>query len=632
MPGRPAGPGRSERSPPPGALSQAGLPHADDPRVPSPAAPLLRRASRASLVLVLLSAVSPARGAAPGRFTLWEDRPPPRTSAPAASEPDPDLRPWDGDGAAAPHAEEGTTLGEADEAASPAPWAAIAPQAEPTWPPLVEADVPDTWPAPLPPPPVVVPESDRPGARRAFIGGDLVRVGSTRLVTTANRVGVDLGYAYLDGTHYGVVVPEVDLHLGALRLGLGVPLRLELLGPRGFADAGRVRAADWDEPTDYAKVIRYLAWGHPDEGPFFLQVSRLDAQTLGRGALVRRYYPNGDVDDTRVGVEAQAEGRLVGLEAMLGDVTAALALAGASKEDRPNLGAVAAARVFARPLALTGLTLPLRSLAVGASWAGDVNAPRSLAPALAGRLRIDPAGRPVYDGDLVSLYGVDLETSLLRTETVHLEPYADLSALKGAGWGATLGLLAHFDLRAEGAPRTGGPALRAVAEVRAHTADYDPGYFDGFYEVDKYAYAPAEGGGWLTKWEAVSGRDPAQRVWDGYLEVQWAWVDRLALGAGLELSTLPGESELYLHLELPAWRFVQLFVTWHKRGIDSPGGLFDLSADAGDLFAEVRLHVLPLVYLNLRGWHALQFDASPTRRQFRRDTGLQLAFELAYQF
>jgi hypothetical protein len=72
---------------------------------------------------------------------------------------------------------------------------------------------------------------------------------------------------------------------------LGAPLRLRLLDQEPLQseqDFGKLRRQDWDEPSDYAQVLRSLRIG-TDEGPFILRAGAFSSWSVGTGHLVSRY-------------------------------------------------------------------------------------------------------------------------------------------------------------------------------------------------------------------------------------------------------------------------------------------------------------------------------------------------------
>ena len=214
-------------------------------------------------------------------------------------------------------------------AAKPEPPVAVSASPEPA--PAVEAK------------PAASPEHD-PWARPHFVKGDLSNF-VIRPMTRKNFIGVGAGISAIPtdastllNAFYFTVEPQADI-VGTRnwRLGLGAPLQFELVDTRGAFETcigqgrsarasggdqtsvnlttagcisqqkdrltqnmGRLRRADWDQASDFAKVIRYLVIGGQEQ-PFYLNLSRLYDQTFGHGTVVRDYNANIDYNAARVG-------------------------------------------------------------------------------------------------------------------------------------------------------------------------------------------------------------------------------------------------------------------------------------------------------------------------------------------
>ncbi|MDF1565571.1 MAG: hypothetical protein P1V51_21215 [Deltaproteobacteria bacterium] len=501
----------------------------------------------------------------------------------------------------------------------------------------------------LPPPPAVD-EADRPEEeQREFIKGELTRVGASQLALARRRFGVLVGYELIeevqedgnvDGGHYLRLTPSVDLRSkdGKFSAGFGVPLRLLIYGPGGFDDAGQIRKKDWDEPSDFAQVIRYLTYGGKEQ-KFFLQISQLDAATLGHGPILRRYFANADMDSRRVGLAFDTYGRYAGFELHVADLVTPFELA---LQTESNVGLVTGGLVFVKPLAAFGDGVVARSLSIGVTWAGELNAPLQLSYDPIGRVVTEPGElKPEYVGGLVDLMGFDLELKVLKTRQADLKPFVDFSFRRDAffagqgGWGGTLGLLGRFNYEGKGEKKR-IHALRGVFELRTHAGNYIPAYFDSFYEVEKFAYLQRPDGAgnlqWITKNAALDERDPAEMAYGLYFELSWAPQDLFALGTALELSTAERGNNFYLHLEVPAGRYFQFLVTYHKRGFADAASFFDFQADDNTLVAAVRVEVLPILWLNLRAYQAFQFNiADPTVKLFEPVRGFQFEVELGWE-
>ncbi|MBN2499100.1 MAG: hypothetical protein JXR96_31215, partial [Deltaproteobacteria bacterium] len=446
----------------------------------------------------------------------------------------------------------------------------------------------------------------------SFVKGELSSfIGATKLATKNNRIGVCLGYKMLDLVHYATITPEADLRFGKLTFGLGVPLALQVFdgnleegqdASEGFDDAGAFRTEDWDEPGEYVRFIRYLTWGRKEDNIYF-SLSQLGSNSLGHGALARRYSVNIDPNSARVAGQLDMYNDYAGFEFMVNSIV-----------DWEIFGALG----FVKPLSFFLDNEIARSLSIGFTYMADRAAPVSLVT------QSDPAnpffimgkGRPDVASDaFLHAMGVDVEIKVLRTDTVDIKPFIDISwMLPGTpsgetppdvsgGNGFTLGLLGRFSFGAESVH-----ALRIIAELRSFSSNYMPGYFDTFYEVQKYAvsqdykkYAAETGALPPTKfYEIFHNRRDGDRKWGFYLEFSYALIGKVSLTLALEGSDADYGNHFLAHLEVPALDWLQFFASFHQRAMPSVGDIFSLNACDKVLFTAVRLKLLPFLFVNFR--------------------------------
>lgn len=453
-------------------------------------------------------------------------------------------------------------------------------------------------------------EEQKPAAHKVFVKGELADfIGSNKLVTKNNRIGVRLGYRKLDLKHYITINPEADFRLWRFEIGLGVPLALEIFDgawnqsrdePVGFANAGSLRTEDWNEPGEYLRFIRYLRLGHKEDH-LFLNFSQYSSTTIGHGTLMRRYNVNIDPDSTRLAFELDMYNDYAGFE-----------LVANSLIDWDLFGVLG----FVKPLSLFLDGTLARSLSLGVSYLADRHAPVSLATQQqpANPLYLLGDDKPqVSSSAFLHAVGVDMELKVVKTNAVDIKPYIDYSWLMPAtpsgnnpprvegGGGFTLGVLGRFNFGSEPVH-----ALRAIVEFRSFSPTYLPGYFDTFYEVQKFLantrYSDYAGSGRLppTKFgDVFIERQGEGRHLGFYLELTYAIVGWAALTVALEGSDARSGNNFLAHLEVPALGWLQFFASYFHRGADSLGGIFGAGGDR-IAFAAVRLRVLPFLFCNFR--------------------------------
>jgi hypothetical protein len=373
--------------------------------------------------------------------------------------------------------------------------------------------------------------------KRSFVKGELTNLGSDKLVVADSRFGLRMGYARLDGNNYFALQPEVDLHFGSgVALGLGVPLNV-LAYPQGFYDTGKIklRKHDYDKESDYARILRFFTVGRKED-QFYLNVSQLVAASIGHGAIVRRYSGNTDQNITRVGAQLDAYGKYGGFEAFVGDVV------------QPQH--FVAGLAFVKPLGfLSGdLGNTLGQTSLGLSTAVDFSAPYTLSRVANKYPEVADDGEPiVLESRRAQVVGADLETKVLKTEAADIKIFGDYSRLldvsppTGAGangqggGGFTLGTLGRFN-----AGDVKLHAFRVVLEGRYFDGNYVPGYFDTFYEVQKYQFITGKADtGYEPKLRTILARDPAHKRAGYYVEAAYQYNGGLALSAAFEDSFQP---------------------------------------------------------------------------------------------
>lgn len=442
-----------------------------------------------------------------------------------------------------------------------------------------------------------------------FIKGEFAHAGVIRLVPQRSFIGARVGALIQDDTIYLSVGPKADLRFldGELRLGLEVPINIEMYslqnaadsgtGGGGFDNAGRLRKGDYDEGRDFVKFLRYLTYGKKEDN-LFVNIGQLYAATLGHGQIMRRYAGNVDINQTRVGLEVDAYGDYGGFEFFLADVTR---------------GNVFGALGFIKPLSFFSENPMARSLSLGVSWATDQKAPYELArmtpvgTATLGAVLSagdgSPLNPPLTNTRAVNIFGVDAEFKVLRTDDVDLKTYADFSTLQGSGSGFTLGVLGRFNFHVGSSVHL----LRTRLELRTYDANFLPSYFDTLYEFQKYQFTPnlaAFGPDYTTKLRAIRERTGPRR-YGLYAEATYAIPGWFVLAAAFETETEGQDQHLMLHAEIP-WKYLQLFATYHQRNLDKP-----FTLNQNDLiYAGGRLKILPILFLNGRVQKTFAWDPS----------------------
>jgi hypothetical protein len=408
----------------------------------------------------------------------------------------------------------------------------------------------------------------------------------------------------------------------------------------GFSNAGDIRTEDWDEPSEYVRFIRYLQYGKKEDR-FFFNMSQHSSTSIGHGTLMRRYANNIDPDSSRVSGELDMYNDYAGFEFVTNSII-----------DWDLFGGIA----FVKPLSFFSDNAMARSLSIGFTYIADRHAPvqLQLVQEETGEyihpfvIATEHARPRVRSEAFLHAMGIDAEIKVLKTESVDIKPFIDYSWMMPdspgggieepeGGGGLTLGVLGRFNFGEETVH-----ALRTIAEFRSFSANYLPGYFDIFYEVQKFManqrythYAnqtdctdpgvPVVDKKCLppTKfYDVFIDRKGDDRHLGFYLEFNYSMVGYMTLTLALEGSDAEEGSHFMAHLEVPAISWLQFFFSFHQRAMQDLGDLFSTDANDKILFAAARLRLLPFLFVNLRYQHTFQIlsgwaDLDIPDRQYR---------------
>ncbi|MEW5740086.1 MAG: hypothetical protein AB1938_14230 [Myxococcota bacterium] len=466
-----------------------------------------------------------------------------------------------------------------------------------------------------------------------FIKGELsTYLGSDRLVVQNTRIGVSAGLDRFGDVYYLLVEPLVDLRFldGALGLGFGVPLRIEMVSletdpttgdPKLTQNLGRFRTEDWDSFHDFGRLLKYVTYGKKED-PLYVSVGQRYATSIGHGAITRRYSPNIDIDYPRVSAEVDAYNRFGGFELMVNDVLAWNQVSGIA---------------FLKPFSFFNpQSEALKSFSVGVSGGLDWMAPYNLV-VQDGLRQLDDQNRLITENKPVGIVGVDAEIKVLKTQHVDLKPYVDFSMLVGGDFGVTGGLLGRFNVGEKIVN-----AFRVVVEARYLGSRYAPSYFDTFYEVDRFIYeelprVDAAVANFVPKGRYLLENGLGTRF-GYYLEGSWGIPGAVGLTLALQGVSNSRATDFVAHLEVPVLSFFQVFGSYYLRGVESwselgyqaDQGVLGLFGNKAVAFAGARLKILPFLFLNGRLYKT--FRMNPDLRRYDNQFGFVVDLEIGYEF
>jgi hypothetical protein len=359
----------------------------------------------------------------------------------------------------------------------------------------------------------------------------------------------------LDG--YLGVHPMAGVAVGDdFSLQLGAALRLRVLdGAPG--DSGRVlRAADWDEVSDFGQLLEDLSLGR-EAGSAFLRAGPVRAKTLGFGHLVTRYANQDNPDYHPAGATGVVAAGPVRGELFASDVLGARLFAGELAWD---LGRTFSADPEAQDRYQVALEVAHDAARAGFPTRQDASLARAHPPP-------------------VTLAHLDASVVLVRLPAFRLLALAGVGARldEGAPPGALLGLAADA--------RVLGLGLSLQLEGRKQGGGFRQGFFGPTYELSRFADV------------GFSGPPRAsEQLPDGA-----SLYAQLRVGAGTALSlAASGEYFLFGRADLDASAEVELLRSWLvAQARFSLVGLGVVPRTA--VSASLRLRVAPSVYLVASG-------------------------------
>ena len=424
------------------------------------------------------------------------------------------------------------------------------------------------------------------------------------MLSRYDHIGISTGPALIGRDVLLNVDPGFAYYGDMFAVAMHVPMRLLAIGNLGDeAEFGemRVRREDWDEVSDFGKIVRFFSIGRKEDN-FYLTLNSLRPATIGHGQVLDKYQPNIDVDRSMLGLIFDAYNDYGGFQFQMNDVM---------WFDPDNVNKVIGGLGFLKPLSLFSDHWFATSFSVGAEYITDLRAPKCIkksadGPCVQGSgyaagfdpytgdyyddsfIRTDSTtGLPFVEETTVTAAGLSVEAKVLKVSR-----FADVKVYgtyhqflnEGGGAGAAGGILGRFNAGTKWIN-----AFRIRTEYRNFGDGFQPAYFDSLYETEKYSFA-AENTRYQTtptKFQAVFG-DPENGfereslgTRHGY-NVEFSYglfrnsrsSKKIAFGFGLQDSTGYFDSSFYAHLEFPAFDLLEFFSSYIKTNARDVASLF----------------------------------------------------------
>ena len=339
----------------------------------------------------------------------------------------------------------------------------------------------------------------------------------TRPFTQAGLYGG--GLTFIDSNPFLRIQLQPDIPIGTLGLGLDLVV---LYNP--FADNDEPRflaedAEDWNNPSTWLRLIRYIRYGQPNE-PFHFRFGELDYLTIGHGSIMSGYS---NYDRRGVQLNLRSSDNRRGVETMINDIGSPTIFGG---------------RAFFRPFQRAENNNFFTRFEVGATYLTD----------------IDANVQEIGEAPLIAL-GADVGFPIFETGTFRLNVYDDFVFLNTVDNRGQENAPTESNQDQEVSP-TGGTRLtwgNAVGvgfawtqaifklEYRIFSDGYIPAVFDYTYESAKVGLPQTE----VPQFLGVDTNTAARR---GYFsQLIWQPLPQLYFLGTFEDYT-DGEPKLYISI------------------------------------------------------------------------------------
>ena len=399
--------------------------------------------------------------------------------------------------------------------------------------------------------------------------------------------------SFMAGATFGAIGDELYMQISprfefsAGKWGFGLQLPLNVLVYEYKDDSDVIRKEDWDEPSDFFRMIRYVQYGHKRD-PLYARFGTL-ASDIGHGTIMSRYLNTADLNTFRPGLHTEINLDFGGIELMTSDV---VTLWGQS-----SLSQLIGTRVHVKPMGFVDPESVFNIFAVGVSYVADLNAPGTLSTITDDdgntSFEIDDDGRYVVaESGSLGVVGIDVEADVLNTDILDILLYTDYNMIGDAGNGLHIGTLMDFNLSL-------GISVRMPVrfEYRIFDADYIPQYFNSFYEIERFSVL-ADGVAGLTKKtmvQALSEAEDQDQLTGYYGDLAFDFAGLVQIGGILE--AYDGRDNIMtMFASVPALEVVKAKAYYAKTGIEDAGDAFKLD-DRSLLIAQAEYELYPSLFL-----------------------------------
>lgn len=257
----------------------------------------------------------------------------------------------------------------------------------------------------------------------------------------------------------GMVHREWTTGFDAVMAGGGLNVHTALIAPIRFDFDGTLRMEDWDELSDFGRIVLLFGYGGPRDD-IAVRIEPLKAYDLGCGNLVSHFRSTIDPDHWRTGIVARLHWQPAGADLFMDSFL------------RPS---VSGARVYVRPIWWADKDGAFGRFEIGASVVADW-----LVPVMDPIDTVNGQGLPDGDGRVMGAFSVDMKWPVVAASWLNIVPWAAWSLLdESSGWHVGLGLAFRPKKSIE---------FSITGEWRYLNAGFVAPYFDTLYMADRYQF------------------------------------------------------------------------------------------------------------------------------------------------
>ena len=399
--------------------------------------------------------------------------------------------------------------------------------------------------------------------------------------------------SFMAGASFGAIGDDVYMQISprfefsAGKWGFGLQVPLNLLVYKYEDDSTVIRKEDWDEPSDFFRMIRYVQYGQKRD-PLYARFGTL-ASDIGHGTIMSRYLNTADLNTFRPGLHTEINLDFGGIELMTSDIV--------TMWGQSSLSQLVGTRVHVKPVGFVAPDSVFNMFAIGFSYVSDLNAPEALGTVTnddgTTSFALDDDGRYVVDeSGSLGVVGLDVEADVLNTDILDILLYTDYNMINGAGNGLHIGTLMDFNFSL-------GISVRMPVrfEYRIFDADYIPQYFNSFYEIERFSVLGSDIAGITKKTLVQDLLDEAEdkdRLTGYYGDLAFDFAGLVQIGGILE--AYDGRDNIMtMFASVPALEIVKAKAYYAKTGIEDASDAFKLD-DRSLLIAQAEYEIYPSLY------------------------------------